>query len=363
MTDIMAEDQITVGLGDRSYRIRIARGLLETIGADICSKKIANRFCVISDDHVAGLYGDRLMQALSESGLAAELLIFPRGEASKSLETIGSLARRLAQKGFDRGDALIALGGGVTGDITGFLASIYMRGIPFIQVPTTLLAQVDSSVGGKTGVDIPEGKNLIGTFYQPRAVYIDPDVLSTLPEQELLGGLAEVIKYGVLWDHNFFDFLREKRFDILALDDSAILPLLARCCQIKAQVVELDEREGGLRRVLNFGHTIGHAVEAASNFSLIHGLSLSIGMRAACDLAVSGGHLAPDKAREVRDLLLAFGLPVEVPPELDRREIKQFLLTDKKTVGGRVFFVLPKEIGKVILTDEVPVVHIDEVLH
>ncbi len=362
MTDNGREILVTVGLGNRSYPISISRGQLTKIGTDIAARKIGNRFCVISDDQVAGLYGEVLMQSLLEKGLAAELLTFPHGEASKKLETIGTLASQLAGIGFDRGDALVALGGGVTGDITGFLASIYMRGIPFIQVPTTLLAQVDSSVGGKTGVDIPEGKNLIGTFYQPQAVYIDPDVLSTLPDQELLGGLAEVIKYGVIWDKEFFDFLSANRKAILALEDSALLPLLARCCEIKAQVVEEDERESGLRRILNFGHTIGHAVEAASNFTLIHGLAIAIGMRAASDIAVLCKLCPPGDAEAVRRILEDFGLPVEIPSELDRKAIRRFLLTDKKTVGGRVFFVLPQEIGRVMITDKVASADIDEVL-
>ncbi len=353
---------VTVGLGERSYPIRIARGLLDRLGRDIACRRIGNRFCVISDDRVARLYGEPLMHSLSAGGLHAEMITFPHGEASKELATISTLAGQLAQKGFDRSDALIALGGGVTGDITGFLASIYMRGIPFVQVPTTLLAQVDSSVGGKTGVDIAEGKNLLGTFYQPRAVYIDPDVLSTLPEQELLGGLAEVIKYGVIWDKEFFDFLSANRKAILALEDSALLPLLARCCEIKAQVVEKDEREGGLRRILNFGHTIGHAVEAASNFALIHGLAIAIGMRAASDLAVRCKLCPPEDAKTIRRLLEDFGFPVEIPPELDRKAIRRFLLTDKKTVGGRVFFVLPEHIGRVIVTDNVASEDIDEVL-
>jgi 3-dehydroquinate synthase len=362
MTDNSGEVLVTVGLDDRSYPIRISRGQLAKIGLDISRLKIANRFCVISDDYVAGLYGEVLMQSLSEKGLAAEMLTFPHGEASKKLETIGFLASRLAEKGFDRGDALIALGGGVTGDITGFLASIYMRGIPFIQVPTTLLAQVDSSVGGKTGVDIPEGKNLIGTFYQPKAVYIDPVVLKTLPREELLGGLAEVIKYGVIWDRDFFDYLRSHREDILSLNDEVLIFLIARCCAIKGQVVEQDEREGGLRRILNFGHTIGHAVEAASRFSLIHGLAISIGMRAAADLAVLGGYLEKDAAKDIRLLLEEYELPVSIPSELDRRVIRQYLLADKKTIGGRVFFVLPEDIGRVIVTDKVLSSHVDEVL-
>ncbi len=356
------ERTLVVGLGERSYPILIQPGLLPAIGDDLRSRKIGNRYGIISDDHVAGLYGENLLQSLSAAGADAELITFPRGEASKNLQTIATLASELAGRGFDRGDALIALGGGVSGDMAGFLASIYMRGIPFVQIPTTLLSQVDSSVGGKTGVDIPEGKNLAGTFYQPKAVYIDPDVLRTLPEEEILGGLAEVIKYGVIWDSEFFDFLVRKREDILALKKEAIIPLIARCCAIKAEVVEQDEREGGLRRILNFGHTIGHAVEAASNFSLIHGLAISIGMRAAADLAVSGGHLSRDEAVRICRLLEDYGLPVTIPPALDRAAIKRFLLADKKTIGGRVFFVLPESIGKVLITDQVSSSDVDTVL-
>ncbi len=358
----MNKQQVTVGLGERSYSIVIKPGLLPLVGQDIAARKIAKRFGIISDDHVAALYGDTVVQSLADAGVEAELITFPRGEASKNLQTIAALASELAGRGFDRGDALIALGGGVSGDMAGFLASIYMRGIPFVQIPTTLLSQVDSSVGGKTGVDIPQGKNLVGTFYQPQAVYIDPEVLKTLPEEEILGGLAEVIKYGVIWDADFFDFLDRQRENILALKETAIVPLIARCCEIKAQVVEQDEREGGLRRILNFGHTIGHAVEAASEFSLIHGLAIGIGMRAAADLAVLGGHLSKEEAARIRRLLEEYGLPVTIPAALDRVAIKEFFQTDKKTIGGRVFFVLPEAIGRVRITDEVAKAHIDEVL-
>jgi len=358
----MNKQQVTVGLGERSYPIVIQPGLLPLVGQNIAARKIAKRFGIISDDHVAALYGGTVVQSLADAGVEAELITFPRGEASKNLQTIATLASELAGRGFDRGDGLIALGGGVSGDMAGFLASIYMRGIPFVQIPTTLLSQVDSSVGGKTGVDIPQGKNLVGTFYQPQAVYIDPDVLKTLPEEEILGGLAEVIKYGVIWDSDFFDFLDRQRENILALKETAIIPLIARCCEIKAQVVEQDEREGGLRRILNFGHTIGHAVEAASDFSLIHGLAIGIGMRAAADLAVLVGHLTAGEAGRIRRLLEEYGLPVIIPSTLDRTVIKQFLQSDKKTIGGRVFFVLPEAIGRVRVTDEVDKAHIDEVL-
>ncbi|HEB50689.1 MAG TPA: 3-dehydroquinate synthase [Desulfobulbus sp.] len=362
MADSTNPVTVQVGLGERSYPIRIAAGTLDRVGEDLQEREIARRYCVISDDHVAGLYGERLMRSLASAGITAGQLTFPRGEESKNLQTIADLASALARKGYDRGDGLIALGGGVTGDITGFLASIYMRGIPFVQVPTTLLAQVDSSVGGKTGVDIPEGKNLVGTFYQPRVVYIDTDCLATLPRQELLGGLAEVIKYGVIRDRDFFDFLEKQREAILALDNDAVSRVIGRCCEIKARVVEEDEREGGLRRILNFGHTLGHAIEAASRFRIIHGLAIAMGMRAAADLAVRSGLLAEEDAARIRSLLEAYGMPVKVPPELDRSEIRSYLQTDKKTVSGRVFFVLPEVIGRVCITDDVRAADIDAVL-
>ncbi len=358
----MTETLVTVGLGERSYPIRIRSDLLHKVGADLEKRKIANRYAVISDDHVAGLYGDQLLRSLSQSGLHAEMVTFPQGEQSKNLHTIATLASELAGRGFDRNDALIALGGGVTGDITGFLASIYMRGIPFVQVPTTLLAQVDSSVGGKTGVDIPEGKNLVGTFYQPRAVFIDTDVLQTLPEEELRGGLAEVIKYGVIHDPDFFAFLEQNREAVFALDREILTRLIARCCEIKAWVVERDEREGGLRRILNFGHTIGHAVEAASDFTLIHGLAVGIGMSVVSELAVRTGCLGQEDADRIRFLIKDYGLPVSVPTELDRAAIKRYLLSDKKTVGGRVFYVLPETIGRVKITDQVRSEDVDTVL-
>ena len=273
-----------------------------------------------------------------------------------------ALSSELAQRGFDRGDALIALGGGVTGDITGFLAAVYMRGIPFVQVPTTLLSQVDSSVGGKTGVDLPEGKNLVGVFNQPKAVYIDLDVLHTLPPDELRGGLAEVIKYGVIHDAEFFAFLAENRDAVLALQSDVLTQLIARCCEIKAWVVEQDEREGGLRRILNFGHTIGHAVEAASDFQLIHGKAVAIGMCTAAELAVRTGCLDEQDAQAIRQLIEQYELPISIPAELDRQVIKKYLLHDKKTVGGRVFYVLPESIGKVMITDQVSEDNLDAVL-
>ncbi len=362
-SDKMTETVVTVGLGERSYPIRISSGLLDKIGTDLQERRIGAKYGVISDDRVAALYGNRFIQSLTTAGIQAELITFPAGESSKHLQTIATLSSELAQRGFDRKDALIALGGGVTGDITGFLASIYLRGIPFVQVPTTLLSQVDSSVGGKTGVDIPEGKNLVGTFYQPKAVYIDLDVLQTLPQDELRGGLAEVIKYGVINDAEFFAFLEQNQEAIFALQQDVLTKLIARCCEIKAWVVEQDEREGGLRRILNFGHTIGHAVEAASEFRLIHGYAVAIGMVTAAKLAVRSGCLAMEAEERICSLIAAYGLPVSIPSELDRKIIKTYLRNDKKTVGGRIFYILPERIGSVQVTDQIQEQDLDAVLN
>ena len=355
-------NEIQVGLRERSYPIRIEKGCLATIGEDLVKRQVANRFAVITDDRVAGLYGQSVMANLRKTGLQSDLLVFHHGEASKNLETIASLASRLAASGYDRKDGLIALGGGVVGDITGFLASIYMRGIPFIQVPTTLLAQVDSSVGGKTGVDIPEGKNLVGTFYQPKSVHIDPDVLSTLERTDLLCGLAEVIKYGVIRDPAFFNFLERRRAGILALDSADVGEMIRTCCTIKADVVEQDEREGGLRRILNYGHTIGHAVEAASSFAISHGAAVAIGMVAAARIAVAKGMLEKQEEERIFSLIADYGLPVAVPEGLDRNLIKTYLKTDKKAVAGRIFYILPTAIGSTCITDQVSDQQLDQVL-
>ncbi len=351
-----------VGLGDRSYPILIEEGSLSRVGNDLAERKIAKYYCVIADDRVAGLYGDRLLQGLAGADIRAELVTFPRGEASKTLSTVSALASRLAGSGLGRKDGLIALGGGVTGDITGFLAATYMRGIPFVQIPTSLLAQVDSSVGGKTGVDIPEGKNLIGAFHQPRVVYIDTEVLATLPRQELLSGLAEVIKYGVIRDQEFLNFLEKNKENILGLEPGTIGRMIQTCCRIKAEIVEADEREEDLRRILNFGHTIGHAVEAASNFSILHGHAVAIGMVAATRISVVKGVLTATEADWICSIIKKFGLPTVVPKDLDRVSIKGYLSTDKKTVGGHVFYVLPTSFDRVIITDEVSERQVDEVL-
>jgi len=354
--------EMIVGLGERAYPIRIEYGCLQNIGDDLARRHIAHRFCVIADATVAKLYGDTIMGSLQRNDIAAELVTFPAGEASKNLGLFAELCSTLAGKGYDRKDGIIALGGGVTGDLAGFVAAGYLRGIAFVQVPTTLLAQVDSSVGGKTGVDIAEGKNLVGAFYQPKAVYIDTCVLETLPAEEFGGGMAEVIKYGVIRDYSFFQYLRDERRRIISLDKETIKYLIEACCRIKSEVVAEDEKESDVRRILNFGHTIGHAVEAVSDFTIIHGRAVAIGMVAAARIAVRENLLSQHECDEIVQILQEYGLPTEIPHEFDRNLIKKYLLTDKKSVAGKIAYVLPCSIGEVVITDDVDDAIIDEVI-
>ncbi len=354
--------ELKVGLGERSYPIFIGRDCLLQAGPHMREMRFGNKYILIADANIAELYADGFLKSLREAGLEVELLVFAAGESSKSLETLGRLASELAKRGFDRKDCIIAFGGGVTGDLAGYLAASYMRGINFVQIPASLLAQVDSSVGGKTGVDIPEGKNLMGAFYQPKAVYIDTSLLVTLPPDELRGGLGEVIKYGVIRDREFFDFLKTQRDKILALDQEAIVQTIHRCCAIKADVVAEDERESGLRRILNYGHTIGHAVEATSDYSLIHGYAVAIGMAAAARLGVMKGILGLADCEEIITVLRSYELPTEVPASLDRERIKQYLLADKKVEEGSVHYIIPTRIGETVFTNEITGQQVDEVL-
>lgn len=363
----MKTAKVQVGLGKRSYDIRIGAGLLAQIGFFLREAGLdGHPWAIISDDQVGGLYANQVRQSLTEYGIHSELLIFPHGEASKRLQTVEMLAKQLLDLGFDRNSGLLALGGGVTGDLTGFLASIYMRGIPFVQVPTTLLAQVDSSVGGKTGVDMEQGKNLLGTFYQPLAVFIDTNTLSSLPKEEFAGGMAEVIKYGVILDTDFFAWLDQHAEGILALEPAFLMEMISRCCAFKAQVVEQDEREDGFRRVLNFGHTIGHALELVSGYRLSHGHAVAIGMCAAASLSVRTAYASATLVADISALVRRFGLPTTIPAEYGkatlRTELWAALKADKKKQGDRLVFVLPERIGKVHITDQVQAEDIDAVL-
>ena len=353
LPDTFVKHKVTVPLGDRSYEIMIGPGVLSEVHIPLNALFTNNAFYVICDSNCHDLLGLDLETMLRGHGLQVECISFQEGEQSKNLSTVETICRELVKKGADRTSVILALGGGVTGDIAGFVASIYMRGIPFVQIPTTLLAQVDSSVGGKTGVDLPEGKNLVGTFYQPRLVLADIATLATLPNHELKNGLAEVVKYGAIWDSEFFCFLEDHAQACLELEPDVIAQVVRRSCEIKAEVVSRDEREGGLRRILNFGHTIGHAIEAASNFTVSHGQAVSIGMVAAARLSCQKGYLSAHEVSRLKHLLETLELPTELPQGISHRALLSLIKHDKKAQKGRVHFVLLKGIGETIITPEI----------
>jgi len=298
---------------------------------------------------VASRYLHGTIRSLCKAGYDPTPIILPPGERTKTLGTIAKILDALARHKFERQSLLLALGGGVIGDITGFAAAIYQRGIPFVQVPTTLVAQVDSSVGGKTGVDHRLGKNLIGAFYQPRAVLIDPLTLRTLPRREWIAGLAEVIKYGIIADEEFFAFLEREILSLLKLDEESVIRAIKRSCEIKAQVVAADERESDRRRILNYGHTIGHALESLAGYrGLIHGEAVGIGLVHEADLACHMGLCGRDVVERIRSLVQRAGLPEQDSP-VSFRSLWGAMQHDKKVVGGRVIGVWPVQIGEVVI--------------
>ena len=314
-----------------TYEVKISSGLLPKLGAEVSALGKAGKVCIVSDSNVWPLYGHAAKNSLENAGLEVIHFLFPAGESSKNGSTYLQLLNFLAENGMTRSDHLVALGGGVVGDLTGFAAATYLRGIAYIQVPTTLLAMVDSSVGGKTAIDLPSGKNLAGAFCQPKLVLCDTDTLATLPEDIFRDGCAEVIKYGILYDPDLFAHLTEKG---LAFDRKAVI---TRCVELKRDVVTQDEFDTGLRMKLNLGHTVGHGIEAISNFSLSHGKAVAIGMA-----IVSRASRCPD-GQKILACLERFGLPTttDYAPE----EIYRCALSDKKRSGGTVNLIIPKAIG------------------
>ncbi len=328
-----------------SYEIRIGRDILDRIILLIAKDHKASRYVVITDDRVGGLYGKKFLGALKDIGLKASIIEFPAGEAAKNIKTVLDISAQLMETGADRETCLIALGGGVVGDMVGFTASIFMRSVPYIQIPTTLVAQVDSSIGGKTGVDLAFGKNLLGTFYQPRAVFANLSFLETLPEKEFNNGLAEIIKYAVIDDEKMFRQLEENMNVLKEREPKLLLNIVENCCQIKKSVVEIDEKEHGLRRILNFGHTLGHALEALSRFTVTHGEGVAMGMVAAARISEKTGYLKNSDTRRIETLIRKAGLPVKIPKSLDGEKIIARLKMDKKRKGDIIHFVLLKKIG------------------
>ncbi|HLS91081.1 MAG TPA: 3-dehydroquinate synthase [Limnochordia bacterium] len=351
-TDVK-HDPVWVDLGDRSYPIEIGPGLLDEAGQRCRAMGLGSRLLVVADEHVGRLYGGVVLKSLKEAGFSVDFATFPAGEAYKSLETAAALYGACLDAGLDRGSGIVALGGGVVGDVAGFVAATYMRGIDLVQLPTTLLSQVDSSVGGKTGVNHPRGKNLIGAFHQPRLVLADVSVLVSLDPREYRSGLAEVVKAGLIRDPDLVELLEKEWLPLLRLDGKLLTRVVRRAVQIKAEVVQADEREAGLRAILNFGHTVGHALEAATGYRrFTHGEAISIGMVVEAELSAALGLIGPGDVSRIREMLARFGLPVDaqgVPYE----KVQEAMRLDKKVKDGRLRFALLDGIGSCRIVSDV----------
>jgi 3-dehydroquinate synthase len=347
-------NQISVKTASKDYRVTVKRGCLRSVG--VALRELvppAAKVWVVSSQRILEIWGEALFQTLADAGREAAVLTMPDGEATKRFGTVERLAAKMIAAGADRQSVILALGGGVVGDVAGFLASIFMRGIPVIQIPTTLVAQVDSAIGGKTGVNLISGKNLIGTFHQPLAVFADPDVLTTLPEREYLSGLFEAMKYGVIREPKIFDLMQSQRDSILSRDPELLERLVVACVRVKADVVSTDERESGERRILNFGHTIGHALEAATNYKrFLHGEAVGWGMIAAAAIGRETGVTSAELAERIIALVRSYGSLPKV--DVTGKRVLKLLQSDKKTMGGVPHFILATSMGKVDVVNTVP---------
>eukprot|EP00877_Chromochloris_zofingiensis_P004279 jgi/Chrzof1/13852/Cz08g15020.t1 len=356
---------VEVNLGDRSYPIYIGPALLdhgELLRKHVPSKSVL----IVTNETIAPLYLDKCKQALLEGGkLQVETVILPDGEEHKSLDVLSQVWDKALECRLDRGTTFLALGGGVIGDMTGFAAACYQRGVHFIQVPTTVMAQVDSSVGGKTGVNHPLGKNMIGAFYQPQCVLVDTDTLNTLPARELASGISEIVKYGLICDADLFEWLEDNMERLLAKDAEAVAYSVERSCVNKAEVVAADEKENGLRATLNLGHTFGHAIETGLGYgTLLHGEAVSIGMVMAADMSVRLGWIDSSILERTRSLLLRANLPVDVPEGMTVDMFKQLMAVDKKVLAGQLRLVLLKgPLGGCVVTGDFDPTKLDETLH
>ena len=339
-------------LGERAYPIYIGRGLLRD--AELLQRHVAGRQAVvISNETVAPLYGERVLDALSGMDKLTEIVL-PDGEQYKTMDTLSVIYDRLLEDGHNRSTTIVALGGGVVGDVAGYAAASYQRGVNFIQVPTTLLSQVDSSVGGKTGVNHTLGKNMIGAFWQPGAVIIDIDTLHSLPPRELSAGLAEVIKYGLISDEPFYRWLHDHISQVRALEEGPIAEAIERSCSNKAEVVAADEREGGRRALLNLGHTFGHAIESVQGYgNWLHGEAVAAGMVLAARLSIARLGLPAGELDPLLELLRAAGCPVDPPADMTPEQFLEYMLRDKKVVDGRLRLILLEAVGKAVISDEI----------
>ncbi len=338
---------LTVNLGDRSYPIYLGKGILAQTGELMKRAGCGEKVGIVTNPTVGKLYLEPLQEALCNAGYAVTSVMVPDGEEHKSLNSLSAIYDQLIHGRFERSSSLIALGGGVVGDLAGFAAATFLRGIPYVQIPTTLLAQVDASVGGKTAINHPEGKNLIGAFYQPKLVVADISVLQTLPKRELAAGLAEVIKYGIIQDPELFSLLEGHVEDLLGLDEKILHKAVAASCAIKAMVVEKDEREEDLRAILNFGHTVGHALESQTGYErLLHGEAVAIGMAKAATISVREGYCDDASVTRIHHLIKRSGLPTELPSDIRLEDLVRRMEVDKKSGAGKIKFVLCGGIGK-----------------
>jgi 3-dehydroquinate synthase len=347
---------VRVPLGERSYTIKIAPGLLSRLGAECAALKLGARCAIITDFNVAKHYARAAQHSLRAAGFSAVTITVPAGERAKSLSVVGACYDQLAAHRLERKSFIVALGGGVVGDLAGFVSATYLRGIPFVQVPTTLLSQVDSSVGGKVGVNLSAGKNLVGAFHQPQLVLCDLGALRTLPEREFRAGLAEVIKYGIIYDAALFRRLERDLDKLLRRDVNTLSAFVARSCAIKGDVVGQDETESGLRAILNFGHTIGHAIENISGYGkYLHGEAIAIGQVAAARISTELTGLPACDAARIAELLHRAGLPTQIKlSTAQRRQLLAAMKLDKKVSAGEIKFVLARRIGEVMWGQKVP---------
>ena len=344
-------ERLLFNLEGKDCRIHIGRNILGSLGALACNYGIGQRFAIITNPRVRSLYGNKISQSLEGAGLEHEFFMIDDSETSKTLENAKRLFSELSAAGFDRESCIIGLGGGVVGDLAGFVAATYMRGIELIHIPTTLLAQIDSAIGGKTGLNLPEGKNLVGTFHQPALVISDIAALMTLPERDLKSGLAEAVKYGMACDAELFSILENNIEGIMQMDPDTLEQIVTRCIAIKARIVEEDVRDHGKRLVLNYGHTLGHALEAASGYTRYsHGEAVALGMIFAARVAVNSGMMDAKELGRLCTLITTFGLPARIE-DAECEAILDFMEADKKGRDGKLRLVLPSGIGKAAITD------------
>ena len=346
---------IRVELGERGYDIHVGEGLLDEAGEVISAACRGRSAAIITNRRVGDLYAPRLVKSLERAGIAGNVITIPTGERFKTLGTVARIYEKLLDVRLDRGGIVIGLGGGVIGDIAGFAAATYLRGVDFVQIPTSLLAQVDASVGGKTGVNLSRGKNLVGAFHQPKSVIVDVSVLRTLPARELRSGLAEVIKHGIIRDAGYFRSLEADLPAIRRLKPESLVPTIARSCEIKAEVVGKDERESGLRRILNFGHTVAHSIESLTGYRTFrHGEAVAMGMASAAIVSRNLGFASAEDVSRIAEILKASGLPCGLPADLGPREIVGAMGFDKKVAHGKLHVVLIRGIGSSFVADDVP---------